>query len=329
MPDLKTNYLGLELRNPIVAGSSGLTKSVEGIKRCADAGAGAVVLKSLFEEEIRLQFSDTQNALGASHSHPDAYEYFQADLATHLGPKKYLELIENASKAVDIPVIASVNCVTGDTWASYAGQIEAAGAKALELNVYALPMDPRLTSDELESVYVDAVRAVKEKVSIPVSLKLVPHITNTMRLARRLGDVKVDGMVLFNRFFEPDINIESLEYAGGLSLSEPAEFRHSLRWIALLYGRTQANLCASTGIYSGETVVKQILAGASAVQVVSALYRNGISEVEGMLSVLENWMKRHKFASINDFKGKMSKALSDDAHLLERAQHIKAFVNAE
>ncbi len=271
MANLKTKYLGLELANPLILGSSGLSKSVDGVKRAAEAGAGAVVLKSLFEEEIRLDIRGTTDAF-AGYPHPEAAGYLDADLAAHYGAETYLRLVEDASKAVDVPVIASVNCVTGTTWTTFAAQLEASGAAAIELNVYALPMDAGQTSEQVESVYLEAVGAVRKQVKIPVALKMVPYLTNLPRLALAAQQSGADGLILFNRFFHPDIDIHVEDLKGGLVLSRPDEYRMALRWLGMLYGRTRSDLCATTGIHDGETVVKMLLAGACAVQVVSAVY---------------------------------------------------------
>lgn len=329
MANLKTKYMGLELSNPIIAGSSAMSKTLDGVKHLAEAGVGAVVLKSLFEEEVLASFAETHSALADYHGHPDAYEYLQAGLATHYGPEKYLRLVEQASKAVSIPVIASVNCSSPDTWLPYARQIEAAGAHAIELNIYMLPTDPRVSSDDMEAAYVKALKDVKQKLTIPVAVKMVPYITNLPRLALQLGEAGASGLVLFNRFFNPDVNIESMELTGGLSLSEAQEYRLPLRWLALLYGRVRPDLCASTGIHDGDTVVRMLLAGARAVQVTSALYKVSTVVVQDMLQSLGDWMGRHQMNEITDFVGKASRYKAANPALLERSQYIRAFVEVE
>jgi len=320
--------MGLELKNPLIVGSSSLTKTVEGVKKAAAAGAGAVVLKSLFEEEVRMNYTSTQDAF-TSYPHPEAAGYLQADLATHYGPEDYLRLIEEAAAAVSIPVIASINCVTPDTWPAYAGKLEAAGARALELNIYQVPLNAGISSDDLEAVYISAVRAVKEHVRMPVALKLAPYITNLPRMTLQAQAAGAEGLVLFNRFFHPDIDVEKMTVSGGLSLSREGDHLHSLRWIGILYGRSRCDLCGSTGVRNGETLVKQLLAGAQAVQAVSVFYDEGFEAIAGMLEWLEAWMERKNFKTIDDFRGEVSRLRSEDPELFDRAQYIKAFVGAE
>ncbi len=322
--------MGLELINPLVVGSSALSKTADGVQRLAEAGAGAVVLKSLFEEEIRHQFALTTEALTPSAvQHPDAYEYLAADLATHYGPEEYLRLVENASKAVEIPVIASVNCMDPASWSPYARQLTSAGARALELNVYMLPLDPRVSPEQVDDVYVQAAKAVKREVKIPVAIKLVPYLSNLPRVALQLGEAGVDGLVLFNRTFPPDIDIESMELTGGLSLSSAGEYRLALRWLALLYGRVRCDLCASTGVHDGATLIRMLLAGARAVQVTSALYLDGLGQIRRFLAELTSWMGRHQVESIDHMVGKVSRIRASDPSLLERSQYIRTFVRAE
>jgi dihydroorotate dehydrogenase (fumarate) len=328
MANLKTSYLGLELNNPIIVGSSGMSKTVEGVERLAEAGAGAVVLKSLFEEEVRLDYADTTDAF-IGYPHPEAAGYLDADVAAHYGPERYLRLVEHAAKSVDVPVIASINCVSGDTWVTFASQLEAAGAAAIELNIYVVPMDAGQTAEQVEKHYVDAVKGVKGKVGIPVAAKLVPYITNLPRLALQLHDAGAGGLVLFNRFYQPDIDVDREEVRGRIILSSPDEYRLSLRWIALLYGRSQCELCASTGVHDGKTVVRQILAGARAVQVTSALYQGGYGKLGEMVGDVERWMDEHGYENLDAFRGKLSRFKLGRSEMFERAQYIKAFVGAE
>lgn len=328
MASLKTSYLGLELENPIIVGSCGLTKTPERVRQCAEAGAGAVVLKSLFEEQIRLEFAETTAAIAAD-LHPEALGYLEADIAIQQGPRQYLELIRASAKAVSVPVIASVNCTGASTWVDFAQQIAAAGAAALELNIYVLATDPETPSADIERTYLDTLAAVKRHVSIPVAVKLAPYLTNAGRMAKELASRGADGLVLFNRLFQPDIDVDKQEFRGGLSLSSPGDHRRALRWIALLAGRISADLCASGGVHDGRTVVKQILAGASAVQVVSALYKGHLSDLATMAASVTAWMEDKGYESLDDFRGHLSHARVPDAGQLERAQYIKAFVGVE
>jgi dihydroorotate dehydrogenase (fumarate) len=328
MQNLKTTYLGLELDNPIIVGSCSLTKTTEGVCRAAEAGAGAVVLKSLFEEEVRLNYSSTTEAF-VDYPHPEAAAYLQADLAAHYGADAYLDLVKESSRAVSIPVIASVNCVSSETWPTFARQLEASGAAAIELNIYIMPTVAGLGSEQVEEVYLKTAKAVAAEVKIPVAVKLVPYITNLTRLALQMQDVGASGLVLFNRFYHPDIDIETLSLSGGLSLSHPDEYRRTLRWMGLLYGRLTCDLCASTGVHDGATVIRQLLAGATAVQVTSAFYLHSLSLLQRMLLDLRTWMTLNSFDTIADFQGKVSRFHAENPDLFERAQYIKAFVGAE
>ncbi len=328
MGDLKTTYLGLALDNPFMMGSCGLTKTVDGVQRAADAGAGAIVLKSLFEEEIRLDFAGTTDAF-AGYPHPEAAAYLDADIAAHYGPEKYLRLVEDASKAVSVPVIASVNCVSAATWTTFAEQLEAAGAAAIELNIYQLPLDASLSAAAVEEVYLETVRAVRTRVKIPVAVKVVPEITNLVRFSLALQDAGANGLVLFNRFFHPDIDIQTEEMSGGLVLSRPDDYRQAMRWIGVLHGRSSGSLCASTGVHNGETAARMLLVGADAVQIVSAVYSQGRTVFRQMKSELRSWMDQKGYEHISDFHGKLSRFRLGDPEAYTRAQYIKAFVGAE
>lgn len=330
MANLQTTYMGLDLRNPLIVGSCGITRNVEGVRTCYEAGAGAVVLKSLFEEEIRLAFSGTDKALESlGPQHSEAWGYLESDLAAHYGADGYLALVEGTAKAVPIPVIASINCSLPGTWASYARKLEAAGAAAIELNIYVLPTDPTVSSDTLEQTYVAAAASVVNEVGIPVAVKLVPYVTNPVRMALGLQEAGVRALVLFNRFFHPDIDLESRKLGGALSLSTPDEYRLPLRWTALLSGRLSADLCASTGIHDGATLLKLLLAGASAVQMTSALYIHKLSHISQVLSEIDSWLDANGLAGVSEIVGRLSRTSGQDVGLLERAQYIKAFVGHE
>ncbi len=328
MAELKTRYLGLELDSPLIVGSSGLTKTLAGIQRCADAGAGAVVVKSLFEEQIRMEYEETTAAM-AAYAHPEAMEHLQADAAMEYGPRFYLELLEAAATKVSIPVIASVNCTSPEGWTGFARKIEAAGARALELNVFVLGTDPSKTSEDIEWVYLDAVRKVRAEISIPVAMKLVPYLTNIFRMATKVEEAGANGLVLFNRFFHPDVDVDGLDVTGGLSLSSPDEHLLPLRWLALLYGRVGCDLCSSTGVHDAAGAAKMLLAGATAVQVTSALYRHGVDHLRTITDGLVGWMDEKGFATVSAFRGRLSRFHTEKPELFERAQYIKAFVDAE
>ena len=261
--------------------------------------------------------------------HPEAYEYLRADLASLYGAQNYVALVRDAAAAVDIPVIASVNCTSSDVWVKFARQIEAAGAAALELNIYVLPTDSAAHSGQVEQAYFDALEAVLAEVNIPVAVKLVPFITNLTAFTAVAQKIGAAGLVLFNRFFHPDINLASVSLEGGLSFSSPQDYRLALRWIALLSGGTDCDLCASGGIHDGESALKLLLAGASAVQMTSSLYLNRLDRIAKSLDTISKWMAEHDYSSISDFRGLLSRDGSDDTQLLERAQYIKAFVGVE
>lgn len=327
MANLGTSYLGLELDNPFIVGSSGLTRTVDGVKACAEAGAGAVVLKSLFEEQIRVEYAETTDALADS-VHPEALAYLAADIATRYGPRKYLELVKNASDGVAIPVIASVNCTSTHSWIEFAKQLEAAGAAALELNIYVLPTDPDQKSGQLDQIYLDIVSQITDRVTMPVAVKLAPYITNLPRLGSKLVDSGAKGLVLFNRLFSPDIDIEKEAVSGGISLSHPDEHRVALRWVALLSETLGVDICGSRGIHDAGAAIKMLLAGASAVQVTSTLYKNKVAHLKTLTEGLAAWMDSHGYEEIDAFRGKLTEDPSS-ASLFQRAQYIKAFVGVE
>ena len=319
--NLTTSYLGLKLKNPIVVGSSTFTGTVDGIVKCAKAGAGAVVLKSLFEEQI---LSDIKKEEG----YTDIYTHnVDADLymKTFLRGNEiaiYTNLIREAKKTVDIPIIASINCADKGEWTSFAKELQDAGADALELNIAVSPFDKDVASKVIEDEVVNIFNEVKKTVTIPVSVKLGDHFTNIGNMAFRLSMAGAAGLVLFNRFYNPTIDIESMKAVPGSALSVEEENGNTLRWISLLAAQEiPCCLSASTGVHSAEDVVRQILAGASSVQVCSALYKKGITVIAEMEEGLENWMKKHNFNSISEFKGKCS--ASADVKVFERLQYLR------
>lgn len=327
MANLGTTYLGLELNNPFIVGSSGLTRTPDGVKACAEAGAGAVVLKSLFEEQIRVEYAETTEALSDS-VHPEALAYLEADLAMRYGPRNYLDLVKKASNSVSIPVIASVNCTSTYSWIEFAKQLEAAGAAALELNIYVLPTDANQKSGVIDQIYLDIVSVVTDRVSMPVAVKLAPYVTNLPRLGKKLVSSGAKGLVLFNRLFSPDIDIEKEAVHASISLSHPDEHRMALRWVALLSDTLGVDICGSCGIHDAAAAVKMLLAGASAVQVTSTLYKNKIKHLGEMTSGLGAWMDAKGYEDIASFRSKLSEDPSG-AELYARAQYIKAFVGIE
>lgn len=328
MADLSTTYMGLKLDNPLIVGSSALTRTADGVKKCAEAGAGAVVLKSIFEEAITHEVNRQMAESADSMVHPEAMDYVQT-YAKDNEVGNYLRLIGDAKKAVDIPVIASVHCVSTMSWPEFAVQAVEAGADALELNAFVLPSDPTRDSAAIEQVYVDMVEAVKGKVNVPVALKLGSYFSSLAHTAAKLGGMGVGALTLFNRFFVNDIDIEDLSLKRGGYLSSPTEYRLPLRWISLLHGRTGCDLAASTGVHSGETAIKLLLAGASAVQVVSALYRNELAHLGTMRNDISTWMDKHEFNTVDEFQGRLSQKDAENPAAYERVQFMKFAVGME
>lgn len=351
MTDLTTRYMGLELKNPLLVSSCGLTKTVRGVVKCAEAGAGAIVLKSLFEEQITAAVTElTQYAEAASHT--EAFEYLQG-YGRAIGPREYLQLVRDAKQAVAVPIIASINCVTEERWAEYAGQLAAAGADGLEINIGFLPNTPALTGQAVDERYERILAAVRTQVDLPVALKVGPYISSFANLANRLGNDRVagapftvgwcgpgetnkeitwrgaDALVLFNRFYQFDIDVDTLQVVGGNPYSSAGEMHLPLRWISLLAGRVSCDLAATTGVHDGRDVVKQLLAGATVVQLCSTLYRNGLGQIGRILDQLHDWMDAHGFAHLDDFRGRLSQARSERPEDHERLHYIKALVGIE
>ena len=321
MIDLSTSYAGMTLKSPLIVSSSGLTASVERIRKMALAGAGAVVLKSLFEEQITYEIGTMSDGGG----YPEAADYLRT-YARENSLDNYLNLIESARKAVDIPVMASINCVSSDEWIGFARQIEDAGADALELNIYFLPIDINRDPREFERTYLDLVSAVKERTGLPLIVKLGNGFTNITWMVHQLYLRGAAAVVLFNRFYTPDINTEDFSFGSSEVLSSPADLRNSLRWIGIVSSRVEKmDLAASTGVHSGMAAIKQILAGAEAVQVCSVLYRNGIDYLRSMITEMKKWMEKKNYTKLDEFRGKMNYGSLDDPSVYERAQFIKYF----
>ena len=323
MKDLSTEYLGLQLKNPLIVGNSGLTDSTDKIKTLADNNAGAVVLKSLFEEQILAELA--QNLTDYTSDYPDAFDYIRGYTRDN-SVTEYLGRITAAKKAVAIPVIASINCVTGKEWMAFAKSVESAGADALEINISLLPSDPRKGCAEYEKIYFDVIERITSLVSIPVALKMSMYSSALANLVARLSWTgKVAGFVLFNRYFRPDFDIVNMTVRPAAIFSTPDEMYTGLRWIALLSGVVKSDFAASTGVHDSTGIIKQLLAGAKAVQVVSAIYKNGPAVIAPMLKGLEDWMESKSFDRISDFRGKLSVAADDDAAALQRIQFMKYF----
>lgn len=321
MIDLSTTYAGLSLKSPIIVSSSGLTSSVDRITKMAAAGAGAVVLKSLFEEQITHEAGNMSDA----HDYPEAGDYIRTYAREH-SLDQYLSMITAAKEAVDIPVIASVNCVSASEWIDFSSRIADAGADALELNIYFLPMDKDKDPREYEQAYLNLVSSVKEKTSLPLIIKLGNGFSNITWMVNQLYQRGAAAVVLFNRFYAPDIDTDKIDLTSAEVLSTPAELRHTLRWIGIVSSQVkELDLSASTGVHSGMAVVKQVLAGATTVQVCSVLYRNGVDYLREMLTELKKWMEKNNYASLSDFRGKLNYGSLEDPSVYERAQFMKFF----
>ncbi len=325
MPELSTTYLGLKLKHPVVASASPISKKLDGIKRLEDAGASAVVMYSLFEEQI------THDSLALDHflnrgtdSFSESLTYFPDLDNYNVGPEEYLGLIEKARKTVDIPIIGSLNGVSAGGWVDFARKIEEAGAHALELNTYYLATDPELSSAELEDNYIELVRTVSSSIKIPLSVKLSPYFTALPHLAKRLGEAGARGLVLFNRFLQPDLDIETLEVVPNLQLSTPSELRLPLRWVAILYGRIAPDLALTSGVHSAQDVLKAMMAGAKVTMVASELLHNGVSRLTSIVKDVESWMDEFEYLSIEQMQGSMSQRSVAEPAAFERANYMKA-----
>lgn len=322
--DLTTTYLGMPLKNPIIVGSSGLTNSVDKIKKIDQSGAGAVVLKSIFEEEIVFEHEDILKEAESAGINTDQFDYYDY----HLKGKKlnqFIDLIKASKSEVSIPVIASINCVYSHEWVAFARRLQDAGADAIELNMFFLPSDLSRSDQALESMYFSVIEKVLKTVSIPVALKISHYFSNLGQMIQKLSRSGVSGLVLFNRFFSPDFDIENLKIKPSFVFSTPADLAVSLRWVAMMAQRVDCDLAASTGVHDGNAVIKQLLAGAQAVQVVSVLYQKGVDYVREMTATLEDWMTSHQYSSLSDFRGKLSQAKADNPAVYERVQFMKYF----
>jgi dihydroorotate dehydrogenase (fumarate) len=323
--DLSTQYLGLSLRSPLVASASPLSEDIDNIKRMEDAGIGAVVLYSLFEEQIRLEQEEynyhvtlgTDAFVEAQSYFPDVHDY-------KLGPELYLEHIQKAKKSVDVPIIASLNGSTLGGWTSYAQEFEKAGADAIELNIYYIPTDPNITGQMVEDSYVEILKAVKSSVKIPVALKISPFFSNMSHMARRFDEAGADALVLFNRFYQPDIDLEHYEVTPNIILSQSNAMRLPLRWIAILKDKIKADLAATSGIHTGTDVIKMLLVGAKATMLCSSLLKHGIRHIRNIEDHILEWMREKEYDSVSQIQGSMSQKKTADPSSFERAQYMKA-----
>lgn len=328
MADISTTYLGLNLKSPVIVGSSGLTNKLDNLKTFEKLGAGAIVLKSLFEEQIRQELNIQIHTEKIDLQYPEAYDYI-ANYSKEKHVSSYLELIRKASANSQIPIIASVNCISTDEWITYARQFEEAGASAIELNIFVLPSDPSMDSNKNEQVYFNILKEVLNVVKIPVSLKISYYFSALAKTIIELSWTGIQGIVMFNRFYSPDIDIDERKVVSSNVFSSPEDITIPLRWIAMLSKRMHCDVCASTGIYDGTGAIKQMLAGAKAVQVVSSLYKNGFERIATINKEIETWMIKNKFQHTSEFIGTLAISKNDNPAAYERVQFMKYFAGIE
>ncbi|MBI3962831.1 MAG: dihydroorotate dehydrogenase-like protein [Deinococcus sp.] len=325
MVDLTTTYLGLQLKNPLVTSASPLSKKVDLVHRLEDAGAAAVVMYSLFEEQINHEGRELDHYLNrGTETYAEARSYFPDLEFYNIGPGPYLEHLHRVKQAVDIPIIASLNGISTGGWIQYAQKMEQAGADALELNIYYLPTDPDLSGAELEEAYVRLVRDVRTRVRIPLALKLSPFFTSVPNIAKRCVQAGANALVLFNRFYQPDLDLEALEVVPNLKLSDSDELGIPLRWIAILYGHIHADFALTSGVHTAQDVLKAIMAGASVAMMTSELLARGMGRLTEILAELEEWMEKHEYQSIAQMQGSMSQRAVAEPAAFERANYMKA-----
>jgi dihydroorotate dehydrogenase (fumarate) len=327
MVDLSAKYMGLKLRNPLIAASSGITSNVKNLVELEQQGIAAVVLKSLFEEEIVSEMKNSFQSMGMQgFVYPETLDYYEyVNTEKEETSLKYLELIREAKQALHIPVIASINCVTSGQWTYFPGELQKAGADALELNLFILPTDIRRSGKENEELYFSIIEEVKKQVTIPVSVKTSFYFSNLLQMLTRISETGIDGLVLFNRYYAPDIDIEKLQLTNGNVLSHSEDLSLTLRWIAIMAGRVSCDVAATTGIHTGKDLIKVLLAGASVAEIASVLYHQGLNSVESILNELTTWMETKSFKSIHEFKGLLSQENVPDPAAYERVQFMKYF----
>jgi len=328
MANLSVKYLGLELKNPIIVGASNIVRDIDNLKRLEDAGASAIVYKSLFEEQIQLESLELEENLREYDNRNAEMTSLFPDIE-HGGPDEHLEHLRKAKAAVKIPVIASLNAVNNETWVEYARLIQETGVDALELNLYATPKDMEVDCKLIVNEQLDIIYNVKKSVTIPISVKISPFYANVLNVVSRMHAEGADGIVMFNKLFQPDINIDKEELQFPYNLSHEEENRLPLRYAGLLYGNFRGNICANTGIFKGSDVAKMILAGADCTQVVSTLYKNGISYIDTMIKDLDFWMDSKNYKVISDFKGKISRRFLKDPYAYRRAQYIDILMKSD
>ena len=325
MIDLSTSYLGLNLATPLVASASPLSRDLDGVRRLEDAGASAVVLYSLFEEQLRQEEVDLDYHLHAgTESFAESITFFPQASEFHTGPEGYLKHIRKCKASVKIPIIASLNGSTLGGWTKFAAEIEKAGADAIECNIYSIATNPVLSGADIENMYLEIMQAVKATVTIPVAVKLSPFFSNLANMAQRLDQAGADALVLFNRFYQPDINLQELEIQPNVLLSTPQSLRLPLTWIGILFGRVKTNLAATGGVHNAEDVVKLLMVGADVTMLCSSLMRHGINHVRHVQRELREWMEEHEYESVQQMQGSMSQQKCPDPAAFERAQYMHA-----
>src|SRR6056297_3422585 len=326
MADLRTSFLGIEIKNPIVAGASNFSNDLDKLKQIENAGAGAVVYKSLFEEQIQLERAQLDEELTEfNERHPEmvtTHPYIE-----HAGPKEHLVELEKAKKNLNIPVIASLNAIFKDTWVEYAQRIVETGVDGIELNFYKVPNDYDKDGIDIEEEQIDILKNIRGKISIPISVKISPFYTNTLNMIRQMDEEDINNVVVFNRMFEPDVDIKKQKHKFPFNLSNEGDYKLPLRFAGLLFDKINANISANTGIYTGEDVIRLLLSGADTTQVVSTLYKNGIDYIGQMLQDIEKWMDENNFKGINDFKGKLAQSQVSDPFVYRRAQYVDILMN--
>ncbi len=327
MVNLKTSYLGLDLKNPVIVGASDMVTKIENLKLAEESGAAAIVYKSLFEEQIQLENIQLDQQMSD-------YDDRNAEMinlfpdVSHAGPKEFLHNFKKAKESISIPLIASLNAVYDESWVEYAKLLEDAGADALELNFYSVPNDFEVEGKDIVESQLKIVKEIKKILNIQVSVKLSPAYTNVLKIFTLMDEAGADGFVLFNKMFQPDIDLEKEEHISPFYLSSENDYRMAIRYAGLLYGHTAAGISASGGIYSGKDIIKLILAGADTVQVVSSLYRNKISHIRTMLEEVENWMKDKGYSNLKEIQGKLSKKKTKDPYVYKRAQYIELLLKS-
>jgi len=328
MANLKTHFMGLELKNPVIVGACNLSTNLDNLKKMEEAGAAAVVLKSLFEEQIQLESLQMEQEMDEyTERHAEMISLFPT--LQHAGPKEHLLMVKNAKKAVNIPVIASLNAVYREAWVEYAKLLEDTGVDALELNFYAVPRDINKSGESIEQEQIEILKEVKKSVSVPVCVKLSPFYTNPLNLISLMDKAGADGFVLFNRFFQPDIDLNKETHIIHFPMSSEEDNKLPLRFAGLLHGNIKAGICSNTGIYNGTDVIKMILAGADCVQVVATIYKNKITYLSKIISDIESWMESRSYKSLEDYRGKLSNKKINDPFVYKRAQYVDLLMKSD